>query len=53
MAVKARITIIGLEEEITIEIEQNTSTRITPLVKIVVNPKESFIEGQLCSTSSI
>ena len=52
MAIKDGITGIRLEEEITIKIEQTTSTWNYSFRKIGINPKESFLEGQLCSNSS-
>ena len=45
MAIEALIVRVRLEEETAIEIEQSTPTRINPFIKIVINPKESLVEG--------
>lgn len=45
MAIEALIVRVRLEEETAIEIEQITPIRVNPFIKIVINPKESFVEG--------
>jgi hypothetical protein len=53
MAIKTRIGIIRLEKKITVEINENSPTRISSVIKIVVDSKEGFLKGQLCSATPI